>query len=544
MKGACKKHNIRSANLGETPCGVDVIAETEGQMIRKQPSLKINAISNWTSLIVQVMVGFFLTPFIINQLGKSGYGLWVLVGSFIGYYGLLNLGVSSAITRYIARFSARNNTKKLNETANTALLMFCITGLIAVLISFAIAGPLAVFFNITPEHIGEFKRIVAVLGIATGLSFPGGVFSAMITARERYVAVNIVNIAATLLRTALTVVILQAGHGLAGIAYPTLAATVASVIAMFFIVRSVVPEFCIRFDCARMSNLKMLLVYGGNTTIITVADILRLKIDSIVIGRMIGMAEVGIYGIAAILIGHMFSVVTAGMGVLTPRFAALDSEDKQEELKNTLLRALSISSCIACCLALLLILFGRPFVFLWVGKDFDNAVPVLTVLAISYAFALSQTPGISLMYAMNKHRYYAVVTTLEAIANVFLSILLSRHYGIIGVALGTAIPMLVVKLVVQPIYVSRLVGLRLSQYGRAIAPAIIVATLFFVGHRFLISLCEADAIGATSYFVLGVSGATVAVVYLALISTLSPPVLNVTRSILRAGGTFAKSLST
>ena len=91
--------------------------------MKKRPSLKINSISNYASLFVQIAVGFFLTPFIISHLGQTGYGIWVLVGSFVGYYGLLNLGVSSAIVRYIARYSAQKNTSSLNETANTALVM-------------------------------------------------------------------------------------------------------------------------------------------------------------------------------------------------------------------------------------------------------------------------------------------------------------------------------------------------------------------------------------------------------------------------------------
>ncbi|MDH3360559.1 MAG: hypothetical protein OEL55_06775, partial [Desulfobulbaceae bacterium] len=65
----------------------------------RKPSLKINAASNWIAMVIQILIGFFLTPFVISHLGQSGYGIWVLIGSFIGYYGLLNLGVGAAVTR-------------------------------------------------------------------------------------------------------------------------------------------------------------------------------------------------------------------------------------------------------------------------------------------------------------------------------------------------------------------------------------------------------------------------------------------------------------
>lgn len=498
----------------------------------RRPSLKINAISNWTSLAVQIAVGFFLTPFVIKHLGQSGYGVWVLVGSFIGYYGLLNLGVGSAITRYIARFSAQNDTKNLNETANTALAMFCTTGLLATALSFILAGPLAAFFKVAPEHIEEFKRIVVVLGIATGLSFPSGVFSAMITARERYVAINIVNIFATLLRTGLTVVILRAGHGLAGIAYPTLAATLVSIIAFHLLVRAVVPECRFQLSDARWNTFKMLLIYGAYTSIISVADILRFKIDSLIIGKMIGMADVGIFGVAASLIQYMMKLVMVGMGVFTPRFAQLDGSGKEGELQATFLRALSLSSCIACGAALLLILFGRSFIYLWVGETFAAAVPVLTILAVAWVFDLFQNPGIGLMYALNKHRYYAGATIVEAVANVVLSITLAPGYGIIGVALGTALPMIVIRIFLQPVYVARLVHLDLSQYGKAIAPAFGTATGLLICYWLLPRLTGFDATEVGSFVFLALSAGAAGGAYLLLISFFSKSIRNFVLSFL------------
>lgn len=496
-----------------------------------RPSLKINAFSNWASLFVHIAVGFFLTPFVIAHLGKSGYGIWVLVGSFIGYYGLLNLGVGSAITRYIARYSAQNDTKSLNETANTALVMFCITGFLAIVVSFLVAEPLARFFKVDAEHFAEFKRIVWILGIATGLSFPSGVFSAMVTARERYVAVNIISILVTLLRTGLTVVILLAGYGLSGIAFPTLAATVVSIIAFVLLSKKVVPEFHIQPRLANLAVLKMLLVYGGFAVIIAVADILRLKIDSIVIGRMVGMAEVGIYGVAALLIQYMLNLVASGMGVLTPRFAALDGADNREELKHTFLRSLSVSSFIACGAGLMALLFGGSFLRLWVGREFEAAIPVLGILAVSYMFALSQTPGIGLMYALNKHRYYAAATMAEAIANVTLSILLAPRYVIIGVAMGTAIPMILVKFFVQPIYVARIVNIRLRDYTKAIAPAFAISLTMALVYDIPPRYWDIGLLEINTYWRLAAAMAAAGVIYFLLNCCCSPNIRRLVLSV-------------
>jgi O-antigen/teichoic acid export membrane protein len=115
--------------------------------------------------VVNIIVGFTLTLFVIRHLGKTGYGIWTLVGSFIGYYGLLDLGVGSAITRYVARYAGQSDEKSLNETASTGMAMFCGTGALAVVVSFFAAAPLARFFKVDPSHFDDFQRTVRLIGL-------------------------------------------------------------------------------------------------------------------------------------------------------------------------------------------------------------------------------------------------------------------------------------------------------------------------------------------------------------------------------------------
>jgi len=449
--------------------------------VMRKPSLKINALSNWAALATSIAVGFFLTPFIIRSLGVSGYGIWTLVMSFVGYYGLLNLGIGSAITRYIARYSAQGNRKALSEVASTVLVMFTITGTLVIVVSFAFADAIATFFNVEAADRSHFSNLVRIVSITVGLSFPGSVFAGIVTAREHYVAKNVTVVFQEIFRAGLTVLFLNLGWGILGVGLAPLISETMGGVINFVLFRVFAADIHLRMVCVHWNTLRMLLVYGGVTTIISIADIMRINLDSFVIGKWMTMDAVGIYGVAALLIRYMMKVIASATGVLGPRFASLEGRGDHAEIIQLLLRSLRIAALLSFGMAFFAIAFGPRFILLWAGEPYGAAVPVLVIISIAYASALSQNPSLGLMYALNKHHYYAFYTLIEALANVGLSILLVRHYGIIGVALGTAVPMLIVKCVIMPIYVSRIANVPLRAYLRAFAlPGLSVVILSVV----------------------------------------------------------------
>ncbi len=450
----------------------------------RPPSLIINALSNYAALGVNIVIGLLLTPFIIEHLGKTGYGIWTLILSFIGYYGLLNLGVSSAITRYIARYAGQDDKEALNKTASTAMLMFCFTGIAVIVVSFFAAAPLTKFFKVSQEHFSDFKYLIWIMGVTTGLSFPGEVFGSILTAHEKYVPANIVHIARAIIRAALVVILLLSGAGLVGLAFAAIISQLVALVVNYILFKLCTPQVRLSITNVQWAFMRKLLSFGGITAVIVVADHLRMNLDSFVIGKWVGMAEVGVYGLAFLIIRYLLSLVISGMGVLTPRFASLHGSDDLEEIRILFIRSLRISAFLAfgCCMGA--IIFGGQFIILWVGKDFTESIPVLWILSVPFAFALSQNPGIGLMYALKKHYWYASITIIEAIANLIISIILVSKYGILGVALGTAIPMIIIKLFIQPIYVSKIINISVLDYVKSIIPSFILSVIMiFVSYK-------------------------------------------------------------
>src|ERR1700756_636614 len=94
-----------------------------------------NVGSSWCALGVNVLVGIFLSPYILHRLGDEAFGLWVLIFSITGYYGLFDLGIRSSIVRYVAKYSATGEYDELNRLINTAMFSYSMIGLAAMAIT-------------------------------------------------------------------------------------------------------------------------------------------------------------------------------------------------------------------------------------------------------------------------------------------------------------------------------------------------------------------------------------------------------------------------
>lgn len=419
--------------------------------------------------------------------------------SIVGYYGFLDMGITTAILRYIARYAAQKDSTALNKTVNTSLAIFSVIGLTIIISSFFTATPLAHFFDIDPTDIGDFSKAIQLLSFTILLRFYAGVFKCSLIAHEYFIPANSVEITCSIIRAGLTFLLLDKGWGLAGIAVSHAVSSLIMLMAHFTLCNRYIPEIYIQIKSISRKTRNNLLTFGGVTVIISATDMLRLNLDSFVIAKMIGLSPVGIYAVAALLVNNVRQLIVAAVGIFNPRFAALEGQGDQKQLIQVFMQSLFVCGLIAFSLGSTLLFFGEAFINLWVGEKFSDAIPVLFVLTIGNTIAISQCVSLSLMYALKKHQWYAILSSIEAFFNVILSIYLATKYGILGVALGTAIPMVCISGIIQPFYISRMLNIPVASYLSYLLPGAFLG-FFTVGS---IAYIGTFIFSEISYIILG-----------------------------------------
>jgi len=434
-----------------------------------------------------------MTPFIIHSLGDAMFGLWTFIGSFLGYYGLMDFGLNSAIQRFLSRAIGSSNNGEANKIINTALALFTILGLLTLFFSFIVAFGLPLLIKNIIE-VNLFRTIILILGMNFAIGFPLRVFSGILFANIRYDLSTAVELVKLAVRTLLIIIFLKNECGIISLAVITFVIDIIGYVSKYFIVRHLYQYLVFSRKLIDRSLVKPLFGYSVYTFISQIADQLRFNIDNLVITMFIGLSSVTLYSIASRLVGYFMQFMMSAIGMLAPLFSQYEASGNYDSIRDKFIFTTKISGYLSIMVGGTLIIFGKAFIQRWVGIEYTNAYPILLILVIPIILALMQSPSIQLLYGISKHRFFAISNSVEGVANLVLSLILVRKYGLIGVALGTAIPMVIIKLFVQPVYTCRVIKLSIKKYYlEVLGPAILNSGVILILLWFMVkNLITAD----------------------------------------------------
>src|SRR5262249_44750526 len=124
---------------------------------------------------------------------------------------------------------------------------------------------------------------------------------------------------------------------------------------------------------------------------------------------------------------------------------------------------------------------GPHFLELWLKKPW---VPIsggiLLIMLPAYYVALLSGPSAGLLVGRGQLRGLTTITIVEALFNLGLSVALVKPLGIYGVAIGTIVPMIVVRGIVFPLLLKKEIGLGPSEYARMHARPVLIGLVYLV----------------------------------------------------------------
>ena len=451
-----------------------------------------NVFWNWTGVVVSLIGGVVLTPYIIRKLGADGYGVWSLVFSLIGYYGLLDFGFRSAVVRFSAHYRAQDNSEKLNELVNTLLFYFSAASVLLLVVTVFLARYADRLFQIPVALRGQFSWLVLLVGInlATGVAF--NVFTGCVEGFQRFDLVNKIRVLTYSTQAAGCFVVLSLGYGLVAMGAVALGAQALLCLLYFVNFRRIFPALRFAPGLVTRSMFVETAGYGGHTFVASLAIQSLEQTPSLIIGHHFTAAFVGYYNLPYRLLQYAADGVSRVGLVVAPRAAELAATGQIDKVRVLGIYANRYCFALYTPLAITLLFYGRELFRVWVGADYGNhSAPLLPVILIAAWFTLAgQFSSSTILFGLGKHRGYAWGLVAEAVCNLAAMIIVVPRYGILGAAVSATCLTVAIRGVYTPWLLCRVFGCRLPEYlgsifVRPLLTAVPVMALAYASKRWL-----------------------------------------------------------
>lgn len=405
--------------------------------------------STWLLNALQILALMKLAPYVVGTLGDSTNGLWVTVVSMTGVLSLFILGVPMASVRFITERVAAKDVAGTNRVVATCLGIALFLGLCAALIglglyaafvSHYLRGPVGHGFDEATLSSAKSAFLIVVGQVAIGFAMrlPYAIFDA----HDDFVIRNWIMASELVLRFVTTIALLAWRAELSTLACVQFVSMVFEFAVMTFVIRRRYPG--LRYDLRAFdrSLASKILGFSMFAMLLNVGTLLAFRADAMVIGAFLPAEEATYFDVGNKFFDPLTQFLISVGAVVMPMATRLKTTGELGELRDVFLKWSKICFSLVLLVGLYLVVLGPSFLGAWMGPQFvERSGPVLQVLMLSF-FAYLPVRGVALplLMGLGKPRFPALALLAMGVINLALSLALVGKLGILGVALGTAIP--------------------------------------------------------------------------------------------------------
>lgn len=396
--------------------------------------LKKGAILSYINIFLNVAIGLVLTPFIIRSLGDSEYGLYTLIGSFVAYLSLMDLGLNNTIIRFVSKYRAEKDKRGEEVFLGTTMKIYGIISIILVVIGLILYFNLENIFSqsLNPEQMMSAKIMFLILVFNLAITLPGGAFTAICNAYEQFVFPRLLGIVRYILRALTVVAVLtMSGKAISLVVIDTVFNI--SVIAVTFLY--VILKQKVVFDFSKWDKVmvKQIFSYSIWIFIFAIIQTFQWNTGQMILGITTDTIQVAIYAVGIMLGTYYGSFASAINNLLLPRANRFVANTNDSVLlTNEMIKIGRLISIILFWILGGFLLTGKDFINIWVGENYAKSYWVALFIMIVMTIPLSQSFGNSIIEAKNKVSFRAKATAVSMSLGLIVGYFLSINFGIIG----------------------------------------------------------------------------------------------------------------
>ncbi|MDZ7771561.1 MAG: flippase [Balneolaceae bacterium] len=399
-----------------------------------------NSLINLLGQGVPLVFIFAAYPFIVDGLGEDRTGTLQIIWMIIGYFGLLDMGLGRATTKFVADMQARDE-QNLSPFILTSILMLFVVGLLGCGLIYWLTPWLVYEVMNTPEMLqAETQRAFYTLSFAIPLVLGSVGARGALEAQQRFGLVNIIKIPAGILNylapllvlpfstdLQYVVVVLVTGRGLTFLIYS------------WFCLSGGESLFQLG-SYPLIGWIKNLFSYGAWITVSNLISPIMVYMDRFIVAAVIGTTAVLYYATPYDVVTRLLIIPGSFMGVMFPAFSVASLEENSRPMDPLYRKSIRYLLLALVPAVVGLVLAAEPIFYYWLGGEFPaRSTLVMQLLAVGVLInAIAMVPYTALQ-GMGRPDVTAKLHMVELPLFLVMVWFFIHRWGIEGVALAWVI---------------------------------------------------------------------------------------------------------
>lgn len=403
--------------------------------MQKSQILK-NAVMSVAQILVIAIVLFILYKFLLNTIGVEQFGIWSLVLATTSTAQIARFGLTGSVVKFVAKYIARKNYKKVSEIIQTASIS------VAIIMAFILAGgyPLIkwILSLIVPQKsIALAFSILPYAFIAIWFMTIVSIFQSGLDGYQRIDLRSVLLMIGAIVNLILCF-LFAPRWGLIGVAYARVFTNSLLLVISWVLLKkqlSLLPVIPFKW---KKSIFKEIIGYGFNFQVISITKMFYDPVTKALLSKFGGLSMVGYYEMASKMVRQLRSLIVSANQVLVPAIADL-KEKVPKKIENVYLTSYQLLFYLALPMYSLIIISAPLISRLWIGSYENTFIVFSILLALGWFVNTLCAPSYFAYLGIGELRWNVVSHIAIAFLNAGLGLLLGIFYDGIGVVIGWTI---------------------------------------------------------------------------------------------------------
>jgi O-antigen/teichoic acid export membrane protein len=395
-------------------------------------------------MVAFAIVALLLPMVLVRYLPPGAYNAWVLILQLGAYVNFLDLGLQTALSKYVAEYDASSDRNAASagtaRVASSAVLLLVIGAAIGTLLTIAMAIAVPYIFPQMPDTLViEVRWALIFYGVSMALALPASAFAGIFLGLQRNAVPMLLQSSNKVVTGAVTIAAVLLHSRIRYMAMAVAVVNIVFALAQIGFWRWLASHIRISFRLADRAMVVQLLRYCSVLTLWSVAMLFVSGFDTLIVGHF-DFHSTAFYSVAANATTFLSALLAAVMSPLIPATSALSVKRSPQDMGRLLLRATRYNAALLLTAGLPLLLFSFLILHIWMGSSFaTHGVAILRILLLATMLRMLGLPYAVMVVGTGRQWLASVSPVCEAVVNFTASIILVRHLGAVGVAWGTAI---------------------------------------------------------------------------------------------------------